>query len=47
MPKKLYVSTLMDSQRVKVSETLLYLHGSIFVMFSNHSERKSARKILF
>ena len=47
MPKKARLRTLMHSQHVKVSETLLNLRGSIFVTFLDISDRKSAQKILF
>ena len=49
MSKKLCVKTFMDSEHVKASETehCINLHGRIFVIFFNDSERKSARKTLF
>ena len=47
MPRKHCLRTLMDSQMLKGSKDCLNLHGSIFVVFFDHSERKSAEKILF
>ena len=47
MPKKPRVRTLMDSQHVKGSERLLKSARQYFCHFFDHSERKSARKILF
>ena len=47
MPKKPLVGTLMDSQHVKGPKDSSNLHGSIFLIFFDQSERKSARKILF
>ena len=45
MSKKLRVRTLMDSQQVKVSETLLKSACQILIVFFDQSERKRARKI--
>ena len=40
-PKRPHVRTLMESQHVKGSETLLKLTRQLFVLFLDHSERKS------
>ena len=47
MPKKLSVRTLMDSQHAQGPKHCLNINGSIFVIFFDHSERKSAPNILF
>ena len=47
MAKKPRVRTLMDGQHVTGPIDWLNLHGSIFVIFFDNSERKSARQILF
>ena len=47
MPKKPRVRTLMDSQNVKGSERLLESEQQFFYTFFDHTERKSARQILF
>ena len=47
MPKKPSVRTLMDGQHVTGPKDCLNLHGSIFVIFFDHSEMKSALKIIF
>ena len=44
MPKKPRVSTLLDSQHVKPSETIPEMHKKIHKMFFDHFERKSASK---
>ena len=46
MPRKPRARTLMGSQHDKGSETLLNLLGSIFAVFSDHYEKKSAQKVL-
>ena len=46
MRKKPNVKTLMDSQHVKGSKHCLNLHASIFVIFFDHSEKISPRKVL-
>ena len=47
MPEKPCVRTFMDGQHVKGPKDCLNLHGSILVKFFDHSESKSAQKILF
>ena len=44
MLKKPLVKTLMGSQHVKGSNYCLNLHGSIFVIFFYHSEKKVSSK---
>ena len=47
MPKRPRVITLMNSQHVKGSETLLKSARQYFCHIFHHSERKSAQKIPF
>ena len=47
MPKKLSVRTLMDSQHAQGPKHCLNINGSIFVIFFDHSERKSGPNIVF
>ena len=46
MPKKPGDRTLMDSQHVKGSGTLLNLHGKTFVIIFHHSERELISRTL-
>ena len=47
MPKSTVSELLWIVKMLKGSKDCLNLHGSIFVVFFDHSERKSAEKILF
>ena len=47
MPKEPVTEHLWTANMLKGPKHCLNLHGRIFVIFFDHSERKSAQKILF
>ena len=47
MTAKRRIRTLMDNEQVKGPKHCINLESSIFVIFFDHFQRKSAQKILF